>query len=150
MKWTLFKKNIHYAGNLFNGHFVDVKAFYTAHFKQVACVTFVSEPDINKAYALIKNHYAADIISTYQHNYFDHEAQQIFFNNTILVLGKNRMIEISVNYCQLLYGPGDYNWAGNVAKQLATCKTDAGAKAKYDQSTQYTRVLGFAGATELN
>jgi len=146
MKLTLFKTQLSYAANLFNGHFVDVKVFYTARFNTVPCVSFIGEIDITKAYDIVRNYCVNDIVDTHQHSYFNHDAQKVFFNNTVIVLSKKRMIEIAGNYCQILHTPDGYDWARWLLKELAVCR----AEAQPAQSTAYTKVLGFAGAADLN
>ncbi|HWB27117.1 MAG TPA: hypothetical protein VG738_16685 [Chitinophagaceae bacterium] len=146
MRKTVFKRRIKNRGQLFNGHFVDVKAFYAAYFKRVPCVSFIGEIDISNAYAAIKDCCAEDILETYQHSYYDHNEKQTFFNNTIIVLRKERMIEISGNYCQLLHTPGGYDWSRWLMKKLAVFRTPSNSP----QPTANTRILGFAGAEELN
>lgn len=143
-KFKLFKTKLSYANNLFNGHFVDVKAFYAARFNRVACVSFIGELDISRAYEVVRDYCGDDIIDTYQHSYFNHETQEVYFNNTIIVLTSNRMIEIAGNYCQLLHTPNDYNWARWIMKELAVFKADT----PQPQAPAYTQVLGFAGGRE--
>lgn len=144
-KFKLFKTKLSYANNLFNGHFVDVKAFYAARFNRVACVSFIGEIDITQAFNFVMQHCANDIVDTYQHSYYCHDAQKTYFNNTVIVLTKNRMIEIAGNYCQILHTPQGYDWSRWLMKELAAFRA---VPASVTPSTAYTQVLGFAGGRE--
>lgn len=143
--FNLFKK-IYINGGLFNGHYVDVKAFYVAEFNKIPCLTFIGDIDISKAFAFVNDTYKSDIKTTYQHSYFNHDDKCVYFNNTIVVLNFERMIEIANNYCQLLHTPGEYNWARLLVNDLAqfrVVKDDAA-------SFRHTHVVGFAKEAEMN
>jgi hypothetical protein len=145
MRRYFFGRKINNGGNLFNGHFVDVKAFYVLHFNEVACISFIGELDISKAYALIRDKYRADIKATYQHSYFDHAQAKTFFNNTILVLTNRRMIEIAGHYCQILHTPARYDWARKLMNELAELR-----KVNETPEPVHVKVIGFARETSLN
>lgn len=143
----LFKTKLSYANNLFNGHFVDVKAFYAARFNRVASVSFVGEIDITQAFNFIMQHCADNIVDTYQHSYFSHEDNKTYFNNTVIVLTQKRMIEIAGNYCHILHTPESYEWSRWLMKELAAFRV---MPANMPQTTAYIKITGFAGAAELN
>jgi hypothetical protein len=146
-QFKLFKTKLSYVDNLFNGHFVDVKAFYAARFNRVACVSFIGEIDITQAFSFVMQHCADDIVDTYQHSYFNHDEQKTYFNNTVIVLAQKRMVEIAGNYCQVLHTPDGYDWSRWLMKEMASFRV---MTADMPQTTAYTKVLGFAGAAELN
>jgi hypothetical protein len=141
-----FLKRIYAKNVMFNGHFVDVRSFYAAKFNKVPCVIFIGELDISKVYAFIKETYGRDVYATYQHSFFNHDDKKIYFNNTILVLSNERMIEIANDYCHVLHTPGQYHWAKTLANDLAqfrVVKEIAGA-------FKHTHVVGFAKETAMN
>lgn len=119
MLWKWLSRKVVDTVALFNGHFIEVKAFYALQFDAMPCVTFIGELDVTKAYAFINEQLKESIVHVYQHAYFDHQEQQMFFNNTILVLRGNRMIEVGNNYCQVLHTTSQYAWANQLAKELA-------------------------------
>jgi len=119
MLWKWFSRKVVDPMALFSGHFVEVKAFYAVQFDAVPCVTFIGELDVTKAYALVNEQLKGEVISVYQHTYFDHSEQQLFFNNTIFVLRGSRMIELGNNYCQVLHTTNQYAWANQLIKDLA-------------------------------
>ncbi|HXL59001.1 MAG TPA: hypothetical protein VN958_22215, partial [Chitinophagaceae bacterium] len=100
-----FTRKIKNTDALFNGHFVDVKAFYVLQFDKVPCVCFVGDINVTKAYAHINETFGCEIITVFQHVYFEHDKLQTFFNSTIFVLTEKRMIELAKGYAQILYTP---------------------------------------------
>jgi hypothetical protein len=119
MFWQWLTKRLTGAAGLFNGHFVDVKVLYAHEFNSVPCVTFIGELDTTKTYAFIQDQLGIEIEETFQHCYFDHQEQQVFFNNTILVLSDHRMIELGNNYCQVLHMHHQCAWAINLVQHLS-------------------------------
>ena len=141
-----FFKKIHIKGEIFNGHFIDVKAFYVAQFNKVPCVTFIGDMDVSKTFAFVDETFYRNIKATYQHSYFNHDDQKVYFNNTIIVLSYERMIEIADNYCQLLHTANQYNWARTLATELAQFRVAKNVAAAYT----HTHVVGFAKETAMN
>ena len=141
-----FLKRINTNAGLFNGHFVDVKAFYAFKFNAIPCITFIGDIDITKAFAFVKDTYKADIKATYQHSYFNHDDKNVYFNNTFIVLSFERMIEIADNYCQLLHTTNQYTWARRLVNELAQFKIERNAAPVF----RHTPVVGFAKEAEMN
>lgn len=140
-----FLKRTYTNVQIFSGHFVDVKAFYSFEFNTIPCITFIGDMDITKAYAFVKDNCQANIISTYQHSYFNHNDKKVYFNNTIVVLTSERMIEITDNYCQLLHTTNQYSWARQLVNDLAQFKIERDAHA-----LRRTQIVGFAKEAEMN
>jgi hypothetical protein len=104
---------------LFNGYFIEAKALYALEFDAVSCVSHIGELDTTKAFALINESLKGDIITVYQHSYFDHNEKKMFFNNTIFVLTNKRMIELGNNWCQILHTPEQHAWANALIEKLS-------------------------------
>ena len=139
MFWRMFKKKINDLNGLFNGHFIEVKALYALEFDEISCVTFIGELDTSKAFAFINENMRPEIVSIYQHSYFDHNEQKMFFNNTVFVLTNKRMIEIGSNYCQVLHTQQQYSWANGLVNSLSQFRMKSNEP-----------VIGFARQTANN
>lgn len=139
-------KRINTSAGLFNGHYVDIKAFYVLKFNAIPCITFIGDMDITKAYAFVKNTYRKDTKATYQHSYFNYDDKKVYFNNTIVVLTSERMIEIADNYCQLLHTTDQYTWARQLVNDLAQFRIERNAVPAFRR----THVVGFAKEAEMN
>ena len=139
MFWKLFKTRIGNVLGLFNGHFVEAKAFYAIEFNSISSVTFIGDIDTGQAFAYIDESLRMEIKRVYQHSYFDHTDRKMYFNNTVFVLSNQRMVELGNNWCQVLHKPSQQGWANNVIEQLATFKT---------KNTE--PAIGFARQTSVN
>ncbi|MFT3825811.1 MAG: hypothetical protein QM731_17970 [Chitinophagaceae bacterium] len=142
---NVFSRKQHNAQALFNGHFVEVKALYVSLFDTIPCVSFIGEIDTSKAYAYIDETCKALISTVYQHAYFEHADQKMYFNNTIFVLKDKRVIELGNNYCQLLHAPDQYRWANALIANLAAFR-----EVKEVEKDKVVRVIGFARQTDMN
>ena len=129
---------------LFTGHFVDVKAMYYLKFGRIPCVAFVSELDVTKSFAHIKANLGNQIVSIYQHSFLDHEKGGLFFNNTVIVLKRRRMVELAGNYCQILHSVRQYAWSHQLLRDLATNYRLAPAP------QEVRNVIGFVRSNEMN
>jgi hypothetical protein len=141
MFFNLFKRGIANANGLFAGHYVDVRTFYVLHFNKVPCVSFIGEIDTAKAYRYIQDNYRNGVAGIYQHTSFDHDKKNIFFNNTVFVLKDNRMIELANNYCHMLFGNKQYDWADKVMKDLSAFRQTVATNDK---------TIGFARSNQVN
>ena len=140
MFFNLFRKDLSRIGTLFLGHYIDPKVFYTLQFKKVPCISFIGEMDASKAFDFIQNTYRSELKGIYQHNYFDHDKRDFFFNNTLFVLKNKRMIELGNNYCQVLHTKDQYDWGQTMIKELSVFHVTADAN----------KVIGFARNTNMN
>lgn len=104
---------------LFNEHFIEARAMYVQEFNLLPSTFYIGGIDASLVFEHIKTTLGNDIVNIYQHSYFNHDENQLQFVHTILVLTGNRVIELGVNYCQVLYTPTMINWAQELAGQLA-------------------------------
>jgi hypothetical protein len=122
MFWKASKRKVREVIGLSNGHFIEVKALYALAFDDVCSISFIGEIDTSKAFVFIEETLKGEIVNTYQHAYFEHNEQKMFFNNTIFVLTNKRIIELGNNWCQILHTPFQYNWANAMITELSKYK----------------------------
>lgn len=122
MFWKLSQRKLREVIGLFNGHFIEAKALYALLFDDVCSISFVGEIDTSKAFVFIEEALKKEIITTYQHAYFEHNEQKMFFNNTIFLLRDKRIIELGNNWCQILHTPFQHNWANATISELSNYK----------------------------
>jgi hypothetical protein len=140
MFFNLFRKDLSKVNTLFLGHYVDPKVFYTLYFNRVPCVSFIGEMDTGKAFDFIQSTYRYQVTGIYQHNYFDHDKRQFFFNNTLFVLKNKRLIELGNNYCQVLYTKDQFDWGQTMIKELSV----------FHLTGDTNKVIGFATSNHVN
>lgn len=135
MFWKFFRKRVTDLDAMFNGHYVDVKAFYAWQFNRLPCIQFIGELDVSKAFNHISTIHEVSIVNIYQHSWYNHDEQKTLFNNTIFVLSNDRMIELANDYCMVLFAPHQYAWARQMINEMANFRITP-------QGT--VRVMGFA------
>ena len=146
MLWRLFARRMNDAAALFNGHYIDVKAFYVIRFDQMPCVSFIGEMDATRVFAYLNEVNKSEIVNVFQHSYFDHAEQKMLFNNTVFVLTDNRMIEVAGNYCQVLHSDRAYGWANALLEALRAFREEQ----MPEPVTEVRTVIGFARQETLN
>ena len=140
MVFNLFKKDLSKVNTLFLGHYLDPKVFYTVQFNKVPCISFIGEVDTSKAFDFIQSTYRLQVKGIYQHNYFDHNKREFFFNNTVFVLKNKRLIELGNNYCQVLHTKDQYGWGQTMIKELSV----------FHVTVDENKVICFARSTNMN
>lgn len=143
MALKIFSKKIHDLDAIFNGHYIDARAFYAWQFRRLPSIHFLGEIDVTEACKHIQEMYKRCIVELYQHSWFERKEDSFFFNNSIIVLRDHRMIELAADYCQLLFMPKQGEWAAQVAKEIAAFR-------KVAAETKEVRVMGFARQAEVN
>ena len=140
MGFNLFKKDLSKVNTLFLGHYLDPKVFYTVKFNKVPCISFIGELDAGKAFDFIQSTYPSQVKGIYQHNFFDHDKREFFFNNTLFLLKNKRLIELGNNYCQVLHTKDEYAWGQTMIRELSV----------FHVTTDANKVIGFARSTNMN
>jgi len=140
MFFNLFRKDLSGVSTLFLGHYVDPKVFYAVQFNKVPCISFIGEMDTSKAFDFIQSTYRNQLTGIYQHNYFDHDKRDFFFNNTLFVLKNKRLIELGNNYCQVFYTKGQHGWGQTMIKELSV----------FHVTGDVNKVIGFARSNNMN
>ena len=140
MFFNLFRTKVFQVNTLFLGHYVDPKVFYTVQFNKVPCISFIGEMDTNKAFDFIQSTYCNQLKGIYQHDYFDHDKRDFFFNNTLFVLKNKRLIELGNNYCQVLYTKDQHEWGQTMVKELSV----------FHVTGDVDKVIGFARSNNMN
>ena len=140
MFFNLFRTKVSRVNALFLGHYVDPKVFYTVQFSEVPCISFIGELDTSKAFYFIQSTYRQQVNGIYQHNYFDHEKGEFFFNNSLFVFKHKRLIELGNNYCQVLHTKDQYDWGQTMIKELSVFRV----------TDEVNKVIGFARTNHMN
>ena len=126
------KNRIRYVNGLFVNYYIDSKVFFVSRFKTLPSITLIKDIDVTKAYAMIMDSFAGEVIEVYQYSSFDYTENKALFNMTIFVLTGNRMIELGYDYAEVLFTNDHYSWANALLASLANCRM-----------AERTKVLGF-------
>lgn len=108
--------------HIFDHQYLESKAFYMYRFREVPCVTYVDDIDINSAYAYVDSHYKNKIVDIYQNCFYNHKDTAHQFYKTVFVLSNKIMIEVAGQYARILYPNNSYNFADNLVKAFSAYK----------------------------
>ncbi|XZF13486.1 AAA family ATPase [Chitinophagaceae bacterium MMS25-I14] len=92
-----------YTENLFNGYFIESKSVYLHYFNRLPNIYHIENIDAEKALEAICSKYAAIIRETIKYRNFNHDRGSFSFDETIVVLTNNCVLELDSNYCTILH-----------------------------------------------
>ena len=123
MRLHFFRRRIANQNFLFNGQYIDPKGLFLSKFNEIPSLAYVTDIDVDKAYAMIRRVTQGQVDKTYQHSSYNHENGKVEFNVTYLLLYNNRLLEIGGNYVTVFYANDDYPWAEHLLRELANFYT---------------------------
>jgi hypothetical protein len=121
---NLFRRKIANNNWLFNNNYIDVKGLYLYYNGTLPCVSYITDLEIDKAYAFLLEQLNTSITEVLQHSMYNYEEERSQFNVSILVLISSRMIEVGSDYIMLLHPSDDYNWAAGMMKALSAYRKE--------------------------
>jgi hypothetical protein len=121
---NLFRRKIASNNWLFNNNYIDVKGLYLYYNGTLPCVSYITDLEIDRAYAFLLERLNTSITEVLQHCMYNYEEGRSQFNVSILVLISSRMIEVGSDYIMLLHPCDDYNWAAGIMKELAAYRKE--------------------------
>jgi hypothetical protein len=110
--------------NLFGSYYLDTKALYLQKFRRVPCTTIITELDVTKSFAWIRENHGSLIMDVFQFCHFNREKGVQEFNKTVFVLRNKVIIELWGQVAELLYGNRDYAFADELLRGLSQFRTE--------------------------
>jgi hypothetical protein len=102
--------------NLFTGHFIDTKSYYLHEFGLLPNVTIIRQVNYEKAYAIIKKEFAAQIDDEHHYTAINPKKEREEKEESVLRMKEQIMIEMGDGYAELYY----VNASGPLYKALVT------------------------------
>ena len=100
---NLFGQRIINANSIFSNHYLDSKAFYMYCFSSVPCISFVNHIDGEKAFEAFKEKHSFNIQSVHRYRWFERKRQKLAFDDTLVILKNNCVLEFDNDYCEILH-----------------------------------------------
>lgn len=100
---NLFSQKIINANNVFDDDFLDVKILYLYSFNMLPSIHFISDIDAEKAFEAIREKFAGDIKHTHQRKWYKKSKKRFEFDNTIVIMDKNCVLELDNDWCEILH-----------------------------------------------
>ncbi|MET0393199.1 MAG: AAA family ATPase [Chitinophagaceae bacterium] len=111
--------------DLFGGSYIDARVLYTQLFREVPSISYMSNVDINKAFAYIQNGYAGRVMRIYQRNAYNWNDEQLEFDVTIFRLAGKTLIEVGNGYVNILYHRNNFSLCKGLVKVIKEYKAPA-------------------------
>jgi SpoVK/Ycf46/Vps4 family AAA+-type ATPase len=100
---NLFNQKVINANNVFADDFLDVKMLYLYNFNRLPSIHFIANIDGEKVFAAIKEKFAGKILNIHQRKWYKKRKKEFEFDNTVIVLDCNCMLELDGCYCEILH-----------------------------------------------
>ena len=100
---NLFSQKVINANNVFADDFLDVKILYLYSFNLLPSINFISNIDAEKTFDAITEKFADNIKNIHQRKWYKKQKKQFVFENTIVILDKNCVLELDHNWCEILH-----------------------------------------------
>jgi len=100
---NLFSQKVINANNVFADDFLDVKILYLYSFNMLPSINFVSHIDAEKTFDGIREKFAGNIKNIHQRKWYKKQKKQFEFDNTIVILDNNCVLELDHNWCEILH-----------------------------------------------
>ena len=94
---------------VFGNRFLDNKMVFLHCFNALPNLAYIGDIDGEKMFGVVKEKFAALILTTNLYRWYKHEKKKYQFDKTILVLNNRCVLEFDDNYCEVLHdGEQDY------------------------------------------
>ena len=108
--------------SVFSNRYLDSKAMYMYFFQSVPCISFVSQINGEKAFNVIKEKYAGMICSMHSYRSYDRRDAKMEFDDTVMVLNNDCLLELGSNYCEILHNYSSGEFVNELTGLLKTFK----------------------------
>ena len=111
---NLFSQKVINANNVFADDFLDVKILYLYSFNMLPSINFISHIDTEKTFDAIREKFAGNIKKVHQRKWYKKQKKQFEFDNTIVILDKNCVLELDHNWCEILHDGKDPDFVQSI------------------------------------
>lgn len=88
---------------VFNKRFLDIKSLYLHSFNLLPNLCYMGHVDGEKAYAAFKEKFGGLISQVHEYSWYKNKRKKYQFDNTVVLLNNNCLIEFDDGYCHLLH-----------------------------------------------
>jgi hypothetical protein len=100
---NLFSQKVINADNVFADDFLDVKILYLYNFNMLPSINFISHIDAEKTFEAIREKFSDNIKNIHQRKWYKKQKKQFEFDDTIIILDNNCVLELDHNWCEILH-----------------------------------------------
>ncbi|MEJ0104656.1 MAG: hypothetical protein WDO19_19800 [Bacteroidota bacterium] len=110
------------ANSVFTTHYLDSKVLYMYCFNSIPCISFINHIDGEKAFEAVKEKYGHMIESMHSYRAFERKKIKTDFDDTLLVLKNNSVLEFDKDYCEILHHYSSAVFVNELVEFLKTFK----------------------------
>src|SRR4051812_13265808 len=100
---NLYNQKVLNTNQLFGDGLLHAKTLYLYHFNMLPSVHYINGIDGEKLFFAIKEKYALEINHEHQYRWYKPDKKKFQFDETILVLKNNIILEFDDYYCQIFH-----------------------------------------------
>jgi len=107
---------------VFSQTYLDSRILYMYCFNEIPCISFVNQIDGEKAFNAVKEKYASKIQSIHNYRSFQRKKAKIDFDDTLVVLKNQCVLEFDRGYCEILHNHSSTVFVDELVAFLRTFK----------------------------
>ena len=119
------KKRIAGGTGVFGHNYLETRNYYLKLFGEIPCTLYIDDIDITKCFAHIRERYKYSIADVFQACHFNRDTNRLEFNRTVFVLKVKIILELSGDYCEVLYSTKDYALVNEMVEGLNEYRAEA-------------------------
>jgi hypothetical protein len=112
---NIYNQKVLNANQLFTDGFLHSKTLYLHCFNELPSVHYINSIDGEQLFNAVKERYADNILTEHQYRWYKAEKKKFQFDETILVLKNNVILEFDDNYCEILHDGKQMQFVENIA-----------------------------------
>ena len=112
---NLFNQKVINANDVFGDDYLDVKILYLYSFNTLPSINYISHIDAEKAFEAIKEKFAGNIKNIHQRKWYKKQKKKFEFDNTIVILDNNCVLELDNNWCDILHDGQNTDFVQSIA-----------------------------------
>ncbi len=119
---NLYQQKTINADNLFDGSTYRSKMLYIYQFNTLPSIQYIGFIDGEKLFTAIKEKFASLITSVHQYRSYDRKKNKSHFDETILLLNNQCLIELDEGYCEILHDGKQDDFVAQVIQLASSFK----------------------------
>ncbi len=119
---SLYSQKVVNANYVFDDHFLDVRMLYLYSFDRIPSINFISHIDAEKTFGAIREKFGSNIKNVHQRKWYKKQEKQFQFDNTIVIMDNNCVVELENNWCEILHDGMHAEFLGSIVETVVQIK----------------------------
>ena len=132
------------ANNVFDKRFLDIKTLYLYYFNTLPSLSFISQVEGEKSYAVFSEKFKEQIAYRHQYRWYERKKKRYQFDKTVIILKNNCLLELDEDYAQILHDGNQPDFIEEITRLLIQFK-----KRQRRQPLEINLVVESSGMLDL-